>query len=238
MALKNKNMNLILTMAGEYSRFKNKGFKIPKFLLPWGNRNILSEILHEMSSHFDNVYLIMNEKDKDYKVHIQNIMGKYKIKTNNLISITDTKSQSETVYKGLELIGNIDGPIIIHNIDTILYNRNYNTVKSKLTDNEGFIDIFLSNNPIYSYVIIDKNKIKEIAEKILISNTATSGMYGFSSVSLFKKYYKKGYISDIYKNMINESLSITTGIRYNELNTVVLGTPDEYMNLSKIHLKV
>lgn len=29
-------MDLFLTMAGEYSRFKNEGYQIPKFLLPWG----------------------------------------------------------------------------------------------------------------------------------------------------------------------------------------------------------
>ena len=28
-------MNLILTMAGKYSRFKEEGYTIPKFLLPW-----------------------------------------------------------------------------------------------------------------------------------------------------------------------------------------------------------
>ena len=50
-------MNLILTMAGKYSRFKNEGFRLPKFLLPWGDKSILSEILSEMSPHFNNVYL-------------------------------------------------------------------------------------------------------------------------------------------------------------------------------------
>ena len=44
-----KNMNLILTMAGKYSRFVNEGYKIPKYLLPWSNHTILSEILFNIT---------------------------------------------------------------------------------------------------------------------------------------------------------------------------------------------
>lgn len=56
-------MDLFLTMAGEYSRFKNEGYQIPKFLLPWGHRTILSELLNQfMDYKFDNVYLIMHKR--------------------------------------------------------------------------------------------------------------------------------------------------------------------------------
>ena len=83
-------MNLILTMAGKYSRFKEEGFKIPKFLLPWGDRSILSEILKEMSPHFKNIYLIANKNDKDFIIHVENIMDVYNIDLKNLILIQDT----------------------------------------------------------------------------------------------------------------------------------------------------
>ena len=73
-------------MAGKYSRFKNEGYRLPKYLLPWGNRSILSEILLTMHKHFKDVYLIMNKNDNDYKVHIKNIMKEYNINLNNPIS--------------------------------------------------------------------------------------------------------------------------------------------------------
>jgi len=229
-------MNLILTMAGKYSRFKGDGFTIPKFLLPWGDRSILSEILKEMSPHFKEIYLIANKNDGDFIIHVENIMNVYNIDLENLILIQDTSSQSETLYKGLELIGNIKGPIIVHNIDTILYNRNYKEIESKLLKNDGFVDVFNSNNPNYSYVLLEDTIITEIIEKMLISDIATSGMYGFISTEIFKKYYVNGYISSVYKKMINDNLSIVTGTNYSESNTVVLGTPDEYINLSKLKL--
>ena len=231
-------MNLILTMAGKYSRFKENGFKLPKFLLPWGDRSILSEILKEMYFYFENIYLIANINDKDFTVHVENIMNVYNIDLKNLILIQDTKSQAETLYKGLELIKNIQGPIIIHNIDTILYNRDYKKIESSLLKNEGFIDVFKSNNPTYSYVILKDKRIIEIAEKILISDIATSGMYGFSTPEIFKKYYINGYISSTYKKMVVDNLSIVTETKHNEFDTIVLGTPNEYINLSKLKLTI
>lgn len=229
-------MNLILTMAGEYNRFKSEGYKIPKFLLPWGHKTILSEILHEMSPHFSDVYLIMNTKDKEYGVHVKQILLNYGIDPNNLVYISSTQSQTETLYEGLKLLGPLVGNLVIHNIDTILYNRDYPHIQDCLSISDGFIDTFISNNPEYSYVLYEKNQIQSIVEKILISNTASSGMYGFSSVDIFLKFYQKGYFSKIYESMIKNNILVSTTSPYTESNTIVLGTPKEYNNLSKIKL--
>ena len=37
--------------------------------------------------------------------------------------------------------------------------------------------------------------------------------------------------------MIENNLTVTTGVKYDETNTIVLGTPYEYMNLSKLILR-
>ena len=84
--------------------------------------------------------------------------------------------------------------------------------------------------------MLEDTKITEIIEKTLISDIATSGMYGFSSAEIFKKYYVNGYISSVYKKMIIDNLSIVIGTNYSESDTIVLGTPDEYINLSKLQL--
>jgi dTDP-glucose pyrophosphorylase len=226
-------MNLILTMAGQYSRFINEGYKIPKFLLPWRDKTILSEILKEMSPNFDNVYLVVHKKDSDFFSHIKSLMVGYNIPLNNLVILDSSESQSETVLKCLKFITVLNGPIVIHNIDTILYNRDYQKIKSILQNNDGFIDIFSSNNPNYSYVINSDNKIIEISEKILISECATSGLYGFKNKEIYFEYYNNGYISKIYDKMITNGLNILCGDVYSENNTLVLGTPNEYLNLSK-----
>jgi NDP-sugar pyrophosphorylase family protein len=231
-------MNLILTMAGKYSRFTKEGYKIPKYLLPWGNHSILSEILKNFTKQykFENIYLIANENDNKFFPHLYKIQEFYNIPKDNLITVSDTSGQAETANMGIskiELKSKIEGSIVFHNIDTILYNRDFKNIENYLLKNDGFIDLFKANNQEYSYVLLNGNYIKEISEKIIISNIATSGMYAFSSVDIFKKYYEnKNYISEMYKSMIRDKLSIITDTIYSENETLVLGTPFEYFNLS------
>lgn len=232
-------MNLILTMAGKYSRFVNAGFKFPKYLLPWGDRSILSEILKELSSSndFDQIFLITNFSDEVYSGHVQKIMKTYNIDENNLIMLYDTKGQAETAYLGLieiEKRKKITGPVVFHNIDTILYNRDIKYIKNSLEKFPAYIDVFKSNNHEFSYIIAENNFVKKICEKVLISDIATSGLYGFSSSKLFLDYYKdENYISDVYQKLLNNNILIHFGNVYNEKDTIVLGTPADYLNQSK-----
>jgi dTDP-glucose pyrophosphorylase len=229
-------MNLILTMAGKYSRFKSEGYGLPKFLLPWGDRSILSEILGEMAPSFKSVFLIANKADEDYMPHITKIMKAHRVPEENLYLINDTRGQAETACIGVETIGELKGPVVFHNIDTILYNRNYEEVEKSLKNYPGFIDIFKSNNHSYSYVVLDGNKVNKIVEKVLISDVASSGMYGFQSIDIFKKYCSESteYISDVYSKIIENKLVVVAGGKYSGSDTVVLGTPEEYINLSKL----
>lgn len=228
-------MNLILTMCGKYSRFTTEGYKIPKFLLPWGNHCILSEILQQMKG-FSDIYLIANESDEAFMSHVRKILSFYSIPQDHLIMLKDTTGQAETAFIGMSKIKNLSGPVVFHNIDTILYGRNFKDLSDNLSNNAGYIDVFNSNNHEYSYVLVDENNhIKEIKEKILISDLATSGMYGFSSSKMFVDYYSKSalYISEIYRNMMQSGEKIITGKHHNEKDTLVVGTPSEYLNLSK-----
>lgn len=227
-------------MAGKYSRFQNEGYKLPKYLLPWGHRSILSEILHELltSNVFNNVFLIANKADNDYLSHVRKIMTHYQLVHKNLITISDTKGQAETAFIGLceiEKFHKLIGPIAFHNIDTILYNRDLANIKDNLQKYDGHIDVFKSNNHDYSYVLLKNNLVEVISEKILISDLATSGLYGFSSSQIFtSNYTNENYISEIYKKLISQNKSICVGKTYSEQETIVLGTPNEYLRHSKI----
>jgi NDP-sugar pyrophosphorylase family protein len=235
-------MNLILTMAGKYSRFRDEGYTLPKYLLPWGNRSILSEILYQLlgSSVFNQVFLIANKSDNDFLGHVKKIMAHYQIDKRNLIIISDTVGQAQTAFIGLSEIRKLhklQGPIVFHNIDTILYNRDLQEVKNTLLKYDGHIDVFKSNNHNYSYVLTNNNLVEVISEKILISDLATSGLYGFSSYQLFiDNYDNENYISEIYKTLITEKFQICTSKTYSEKETIVLGTPNEYLRHSILDL--
>ena len=230
-------MNLILTMAGRYTRFVNEGYKIPKYLLSWGEKSILSEIIIELNQNedFKNVYLIANHRDELFMPHVRKILNFLNIPKENLIIINDTAGQAETAYQAImnikSLTSNLNGPIVFHNIDTILYNRNFQKLPAILEQNDGFIDIFHSSNHDYSYVLVENDLVKTIVEKIVISEKATSGLYGFSSADKFLEYYtdESKYISELYQKMISNNGKIAVSTLYNESDTLVLGTPSEYL---------
>lgn len=230
-------MNLIITMAGRYSRFVDEGYRLPKYLLPWGDKSILNEIILQLNkdSDFDKVYLIANKRDEIYMPHVKRIMKSIGISLENLFLIPDTNGQAETaniaITKICDRFGKINGSIVFHNVDTILYNRNIKEINSYLDKSDGYIDIFESSNHSYSYVLIENRIVKSIAEKIVISNSASSGMYVFKDSGTFKKFYAQDmlFISDVFKHMIEKGVSVATSELYSENDTIVLGSPSEYL---------
>ena len=230
-------MDLILTMAGRNSRFIDEGYRIPKYLLPWGARSILSEIIFELNknNNLNNVYLVANKRDEIYMPHVKQTLVSLGISTQNLFLISDTDGQAETAYLSIQNIqkkfGEMEEPIIFHNIDTILYNRDLSNLENILKQYDGYVDIFKSSNHNYSYVLVADNEVQTIAEKVLISNKATSGFYAFSSAQKFLEFYsnKELYISEIYQKMLDNGSKITVSATHSEKDTIVLGTPSAYL---------
>ncbi len=235
-------MNLILTMAGRYSRFINEGYRIPKYLLPWGDHSILREIIQELNKggEFKNIYLVANKRDVIYMPHVRRVLKGLGISEDNLFLISDTSGQTETAYQGIQDIqgkfGEIEGPIVFHNIDTILYNRDFKNLSTILDEYDGFVDIFESSNHNYSYVLMKDEVVDTIAEKIVISDKASSGLYGFPSVEKFLEFYspEELYMSHLYQEMIKNGARITVSEMHTEKDTVVLGTPSEYLTAAYI----
>lgn len=236
-------MNLILTMAGKYSRFVAEGYKIPKYLLPWGNRSILCEIILNLNEKniFKNIYLFANKQDEMYMPHVKQIMKSLGIPISHLFLIEDTLGQAHTAKVAIDLlsthIGLTGEGIVFHNIDTILYKRDMVKLRDELTGCDGIIDVFDSSNHNYSYVLADEEgRVTSIAEKMVISNKASSGLYAFAKIQLFLDNYtqKDLYISSVYKNMIANNKKICISKTHNERDTIVLGTPSNYLSSTYI----
>lgn len=239
-------MILILTMAGRYQRFVDEGHKLPKYLLPWGDKTVLSAILSELQKNreFSEVFLVANHRDEKYMPHVKAIMRLHKIPADHLTLTHDTKGQAATAQLGIDAVVKTskipNEPVFFHNIDTILYQRNVKQMAADIARHDGYIDVFTSNNANYSYVLLDdQRRVREIAEKIVVSDLATSGLYGFKNAQMFQHHYNADedlYISSVYKRMIANGSSIITGEKHRESDTIVLGTPVEYMNAALVAL--
>ena len=78
----------------------------------------------------ENLFFFMSEQFRFQALAIELCYIFYNIDENNLLTIQDTESQSETLLCGIKNFSNILGPIIVHNIDTILYERDYYLIQN------------------------------------------------------------------------------------------------------------
>ncbi len=255
-------MHLVFCMAGLYQRFRKAGYTTPKYLLKVNKGfNILESIFYHFSPYqecFDTISLVVNQREIEFHLEIEKIVQKlfpsvkYKI-----LFIGDTQGQAETAKIAIEYIKNSTKPcdpeslqdddrkVMFHNIDTILLQRNIIEINNLLDTAEGVIDIFRADSPQYSYIKTDREGfVEKIAEKQVISDKATSGLYCFSDYEKYLHYYSmldvasksEIYISDVYKVMLEFGEKI---VEYNSNNsrlvenTIILGTPEEYMAYTK-----
>jgi hypothetical protein len=237
-------MILLLTLAGRGEPFIKQGYNTPKYLLPWGAHTVLGAILHEFLKQggYDEVFLIANRRDEAYLPHVRVILREHRIPEDHLLLTADTRGQAETAALAVaEIIGRgvAPAPLVISNVDTILYGRDGAKVADSLRGADGHVDVFRSSNRNYSYVMVDgQGRVQQIAEKIVVSDVATSGCYGFRDPATYQAHHHADdvYISAVFKRMISAGKVVVAGARHSEADTVVLGTPDQYLNESLVRL--
>jgi dTDP-glucose pyrophosphorylase len=237
--------SLVICMAGLNTRFHDVGFDIPKYLLPWKNETIIYEILKQLGT-FDEVLLLANKRDYYFMPDLVKTIEPLGLDKNNIHYIGDTNGQAHTAYIGASLLKNKTQTFFVHNADTLLIGRDFKSIEETMSD--AYIDVFIANNPKYSYVRSKDGLVTEIAEKSTISPFASSGLYGFYNAKLYENMYeslsenftgKEMYIADVLDYMI-KSNNLFVGL--NELNnsyeTIVLGTPQEYgLEVARMSLK-
>ena len=235
---------LLITAAGKASRFHDVGYDSPKFLLPWtNNKPILKTIINELcySNKIDFILLVVNYREKYFKDKIELCLPN-KINS-KIIFVKDTLGQAHTTYLGVEELIKLkieNNPIIVHNSDTILKNRDIEVLTNFNIDLDicGYVNTFQSMDKNYSYVIESDGLVESFLEKKIVSPLASSGLVSFSSGKkfheIFNKLMKNNLEGDEFfiSKLINESIKKGDiyKINHNESaeDTIVLGTPEEY----------
>lgn len=227
------NPTLVLCMAGVYRRFKEAGYRTPKYLLPAPAGTVLAWILRELRPTAP--ILVANERDQAWADAIVDAVGQ----PHTLLWTGDTRGQAETAALGAraaEAAGR-EGPIFFHNVDTVLFERDLTALGAALAHAEGLIDLLEADHPGYSYVRVDaRHQVLEIAEKRVISRLATTGLYGFASPRLYLEAAQatattgggEFYISQVYAHLLARGARLLAPPPTAEQGTLILGTPAEY----------
>ena len=146
-----------------------------------------------------------------------------------------TEGAACTTLLAEELINN-DEELVIANCDQYLQWSFYDYITySRLYD--GCLVTFNSTNPHHSYVRVKKSLVTEVAEKIVISDKASAGIYYFKKGSEYVKSANlmidkdirtnnEFYICPVYNELLQDNKQVST-YECDVHNKHMLGTPEE-----------
>ena len=150
-----------------------------------------------------------------------------------VIAETDTEGTVCTCLLAEEFLNN-DSPLVITTLD--VYFEPIFSMDLINPSVDGTILVFKSDNPSYSYSKInDEGFVIETAEKRVISDLSSIGLYYFKSSKDFLGYSKKMvnenirtnnefYVCPLYNLLINDGKKINT-LLFDKCNSI--GTPNE-----------
>lgn len=178
-----KKINILIPMAGAGSRFAEAGFEKTKPLIEIFDETMIEwsmksfDFLKEYAKkNIQYIFIILEEIDNKFNLadKLKNIFGNESI----VIKIpTITRGQAETCLAARGYINNLN-KLFIYNCDTYSIAPFLETINKD--DPDGIISCFKSTDPKYSYAKINQyGYVEETAEKKVISNLATNGMYYF-----------------------------------------------------------
>lgn len=174
-------LNIVIPMAGRGSRFAEAGYKDPKPLIPIFNRTMIEVVVNNLTPKSNHRFIFICQEEHIKKYNLKNKLMSI-TKNAEIIAINEiTEGQVCTVLKASDLIDN-DEPLMTANSDQYI-DFDINSYLDYMNKNEldGLIMTMTSNDPKWSYVRIDNNGlVTETAEKKVISNEATVGVYNFS----------------------------------------------------------
>lgn len=228
-------MNIVITMAGNGTRFKKQGIdEKEKWQLKIKDKTMFEWAMSSLEDFFDEKFIFIAQEDHEAEDFIQRKCEKLGIKNWSLIEVSEkTDGQATTALLAEE---EMDGSeeFAVYNIDTYVE-------EGEIIDNidsDGCIPVFEAEGEKWSFVKTDENeKVADVAEKERISSLATLGFYHFGSLEDFKKAYKEMreevkqeygevYIAPLYNWFIenNRELSIQ---KVDSGKIHVLGTPED-----------
>lgn len=237
-------MNIVITMAGLGSRFRQAGYDLPKHMIQVHGKSLFAWSMLSLEDFFleDKFIFIVREED-DSLEFIEKECKKLDIKNHAIIEIDYmTDGQASTALLAEEE-WDPKQPLLIYNIDT--YIEEGSILKTEMRG-DGFIPCFIGKGDHWSFVRLDENHDRaiEVREKQRISKYCTLGAYYFKSGDLYKETYRdyyndesniemnEKYIAPLYNHMISRGKDIYISVVDKE-KVHVLGTPEELERFKK-----
>lgn len=233
-----KNIDIVITMGGLGSRFREKGYNVPKYMIEAKGKTLFEWSMISLEGFRNDanqyIFLALKDENTDVKGFIENQCKKLNLKNHRVILIDKLTDGQATTAMLAEKYWDENNPLLIYNIDTYVEAGEMN---SKELKGDGFIPCFRGEGDHWSFVRLDKNgEVAEIKEKQRISNYCTLGAYYFKTCSLYKSLYneyyskpqniKEKFVAPLYDYLLSKGGKIYIS-DINPDKVHVLGTPEE-----------
>ncbi len=187
MKYQGKNFNVLVPMAGAGSRFSQAGYIFPKPLIEVNGKPMIQLVVENLGIDANFIFIVQKEHYEKY--HLQYLLNL--IAPNCKIVQVDgvTEGAACTTLLAKEFIDS-DSPLIIANSDQVVDWEPSKFYYSMVSDNiDGGILTFKGSHPKWSYAKVDEDGfVSEVAEKRIISEDATVGVYFYKKGSDYVKY--------------------------------------------------
>lgn len=226
-------LNVLIPMAGLGSRFANAGYELPKPLIDVNGKPMIQRVVENISIPANYTFLVQKEHYEKYD--LGKLLTSLTPHCNILMVDGLTDGAAVTTLIAKDIIDN-EMPLIIVNSDQLV---DWDPVVFKnLVCNskaDGVIALFNSSDPKWSYANITDGIVSSVAEKLVISNNASVGIYGWKRGSDYVKYAEQMinlniktnnefYICPVYNRAIFDSKIIYP---YFVDEMYGLGTPED-----------
>jgi NDP-sugar pyrophosphorylase family protein len=184
-------LNIVIPASGYGSRFAKAGYTLPKPLIRVNGVPMIKKVVGNLTFSDVEVQFVFIVR----KEHIDQFEFSDYLKTicpNCKIIPVDTVTEGAacSILLAKEYIDN-DTPLLLANSDQYLeWDPNAFLQAAQASNVDGIISSFNSSDPKFSYAKVSPNTnlVTEVAEKIVISNIATTGIYYWKKGSDFVKY--------------------------------------------------
>lgn len=236
----NKNLNVLIPMAGEGSRFSKAGYTFPKPIIEVNGKPMIQLVVENLNLDANYIYIIRKEHNE--KFNISSMLNQITpgCKIVEVDSLTEGAACTTLLAK--EFVDN-DMELLIANSDQYVEWESgefYHTINNPNLD--GAILCFKNSHPKWSYVKLNSDgNVCLVKEKEVISDLATIGIYYWASGKEYVKYAEQMISKDIrYGHSFNGVGEFYVAPVYNEAildNKIIksyvvdkmygLGTPED-----------
>jgi dTDP-glucose pyrophosphorylase len=227
-------MNVIIPMSGDGKRFKQAGYDLPKPLIEIDKKPMIQLVIENLN--IDARYIFIVKKEHYEKYNLKYLLNVLCPNCEIIQTESTTGGAACSCLLATEFINNKNN-LLIANSDQYLEWDSNEFIYSSLDDEiDGSISTFESNLNKWSYVKIDQNGFAtEVAEKQVISNLATTGIYFWKHGCDFvkfanemilknKKTNNEFYVCPVFNEAINSGKKIKT---FPVKKMWGLGTPED-----------